>query len=75
MAEEDLKTGYRRAWLLVLVGVAYVATFLALVLRTNISARPAGWDMGGTPFVPASSFKAEGYYRQDGLAPPAGRQP
>ncbi|HJX51482.1 MAG TPA: hypothetical protein VJ801_01840 [Polyangia bacterium] len=75
MEQEDLKAGYRRAWILVLVGALYVAGFLALALRTNIPARPAGWDMGGTPFVPASSIEADGYYKASGLAPPQGKRP
>ena len=75
MSHEDLKSGYRRAWILVLVGTLYVVGFLALALRTNLPARPAGWDMGGTPFVPASSIEADGYFNKAGLAPPRVTQP
>ena len=74
MNDNELKKGFRKAWWLVLAGVAYVVIFVGLALRTNNPPRPKGWDMGGTPFVPASSLPADGYYKPTGLAPPRAQE-
>ena len=63
MEEKTLKRGYRNAWILTLLGAVYVVLFYLLATTTNLPGAPAEWDMRGTPFVPASSHEAEGYYQ------------
>lgn len=61
MDETRLKRGYRNAWILVALSALFVVAFFYLTWRANTPARPEAWDMGGTPFVPASHAAAEGY--------------
>ncbi len=62
MTDNDLKRGYRNAWILTLLGVVYIFLFLAFATATNMPGSEVRWNMGGTGFVPASSAEAEGYY-------------
>ena len=59
--EQALAKAYRRAWIVVLVGLAYSLAFTLLALGSNMPEKPPTWDMGGKPFVPASSPFATGY--------------
>jgi hypothetical protein len=61
MDEQVTDKAFRKAWLLVLVGLAYSLGFTLLALGSNIPEKPPAWDMGGEPFVPASSPFANGY--------------
>lgn len=62
MDGKTLKKAYRNAWILVILVAAFSAVFFALTLAVNGSAPEPQWDMGGVPFVPASSDRANGYY-------------
>jgi hypothetical protein len=71
--DQALAKAYRRAWILVLVGLAYSLGFTLLALGSNLPERAPTWDMGGKPFVPASSPFANGYplpFEQAGTPPP-----
>ena len=59
--DESLARGFRNAWILTGVAAVFVVLFLAFAIRFNRPAQPERWDMGGTPFVPASSLHADGY--------------
>ena len=61
----------RLAWMLVILGILYIVTTVALAMWTNRPGHPARWDFDGTPFVPASSPHAEGYYHVGEGANPA----
>jgi hypothetical protein len=63
MEEKALKRGYRNAWILTLLGAAYVVLFFLLATATNLPGHPVEWNMDGEAFVPASSHHAEGYYQ------------
>lgn len=71
MNESRWQRQTRFAWLLVVLGILYVLGTVALAMWTNRPARPARWDFDGTPFVPASSPQAEGYYHAGEGANPA----
>ena len=62
MDEAALKKAYRNAWILVALAAVFVVAVVIFVFRTNANPPPRKWDMGGVPFVPASSSYAEGYY-------------
>jgi hypothetical protein len=71
--DQALAQAYRRAWILVLVGLAYSLGFTLLALGSNLPEKPPTWDMGGKPFVPGSSPFANGYplpFEQAGTPPP-----
>jgi hypothetical protein len=68
--DKDLRRGFRNAWILTLLGALYVVAFFYLAWTRNTPPHPEAWDMGGKPFVPASSPYAEGYYVKP-HAPPA----
>jgi len=73
MDDQETDKAFRRAWLLVLVGLAYSLGFTLLALAANIPEKTPAWDMGGTPFVPASSPFANGYplpFERSGTEPP-----
>lgn len=72
--DKDLKRGFRNAWILTLLGVVYVVAFFYLAWTKNSPGHPRTWQMGGTPFVPASSPYAEGYYTTPPAPPPQGGQ-
>jgi hypothetical protein len=61
MVHDRLKKGYRQAWLLTGLAVLFIVGFFYFTWR-SIPNRVGEWDMGGTPFVPASSVYAEGYH-------------
>ena len=72
---QALRRGHRNGWILVAVAIAYIVGALLLAWRVSLQAPPPQWDMGGTPFVPASAPQAEGYYTpetQAGRAPDPG---
>ena len=62
MDDTKLRRGVRNAWLLTLAAVIFVVGFFLFTVKMNTPAKPEAWDMGGTPFVPASHPAAEGYY-------------
>jgi len=64
MDDRELETGYRNAWILTAIAAVFAAAFFAFVVRTNSPGTAPTWDMGGTPFVPASSTTADGYYKE-----------
>jgi hypothetical protein len=59
----------RTAWSIVVAGLVWSAGYGYLAFSTN-GRGCVRWDMGGTPFVPASSAAAEGYF-QPALGQPA----
>jgi hypothetical protein len=59
---DDLKKGYRNAWILVALAVVFIIGFFAFTLYFSLDAPREGWEMGGEDFVPARSDKAEGYF-------------
>jgi hypothetical protein len=71
-SEKDLRKGYRNAWVLTGLGILYIVVYLLLALWTNLPEKAPGWDMDGTPFVPASAVEAEGYYHTTGGNPVRG---
>ena len=60
--EEQLARGCRRSWYLVFFAAALVVLFLVYVFALNQPGKAPGWDMGGKPFVPASSKYAVEYW-------------
>lgn len=60
--DKELTRGHINAWILTLLGAVYVVAFIYLAWTRNAVEPPQDWDMGGKPFVPASSPYAEGYY-------------
>jgi bacteriorhodopsin len=60
--EASLKKAYRNAWILVVLAAIFVVVVVLFVFRTNKNPPQRTWNMGGVPFVPASSSYAEGYY-------------
>ena len=71
-SEKELRRGYRNAWILTGLGILYIVAYLALAFWTNQPEKAPTWDMDGTPFVPASSVEAEGYYYTTGGNPAGG---
>jgi len=63
MDDRTISRGYKKAWMLVGISFVFVIGFFFFTLYFNGPNRRITWDMGGTPFVPASSLKAEGYYQ------------
>lgn len=63
MDDKEMRTGLRNAWILGGASAVFVVAFFLFTVRMNTPAKPAGWDMGGTAFVPASDIAADGYYR------------
>ncbi len=62
LSPEALRKGYRNAWFLLALGFVYVGAALAFAILLNGHPPPVTWDFGGTPFVPAASPQAEGYF-------------
>ena len=62
MDKASLKKAYRNAWILVLLAAVFIVVVFLFVFRTNENPPERKWNMGGVPFVPASSSYAEGYY-------------
>lgn len=59
---KTLRRATGRTWILVLLAAAFVMASAFFVFRTNYKARAPEWEMGGVPFVPASSKYANGYW-------------
>jgi len=57
-----LKKAFRKAWILVLLGIAYIIIYVLISLTFNQPGHERTWDTDGTEFVPASGTHAEGYY-------------
>ena len=62
LSEDALRKGFRNGWLFTVMAAALIVGSFFFVWLTNTPAQPERWDVGGTPFVPASSSQAEGYY-------------
>ena len=62
MDDAALKKAFRNAWILVILAAVFIVAAFLFVLRTNENPPPPKWNMGGVPFVPASSGYAEDYY-------------
>lgn len=63
MDERRLKRAVRNGWILMLVLALLSLGLFYLTYRTNHPGERPRWDMGGAPFVPASSPHASGYYQ------------
>ena len=61
MDDKIIHRGYRNAWLLTGLSLAFILVFFLFTLTTNSPDRPVRFDMGGTPFVPARGVHSEGY--------------
>lgn len=61
MDDAKLERALRRGWLLALIGILWILVHFLLAFHTSRPAPPVDWNMGGTPFVPASSIEADGY--------------
>ena len=61
MDDQTIRKGYRNAWILTGISLAFIAGFFLLTWKTNSPDRPVRFDMGGTPFVPARGVHSEGY--------------
>jgi hypothetical protein len=74
MSQDDraLRRGYRNGWILVVLAIGYIVGALLFAWRMSHPAPPPKWDMGGTPFVPASAHQADGYYTKEAEAGRAG---
>jgi len=72
MDDATLEKALRRGWILALVGMLWIVAHFLLAFHTSRPEPAAEWDMGGTPFVPASSIEADGY---PVTPPPAWPQP
>jgi hypothetical protein len=62
ISSTELKTGYRRAWLLTGFAAIFIVSMLLFVFLLIQSDQPDQWNMGGKSFVPASSEYGQGYY-------------
>ena len=62
MDNAALKKAFRNAWILVVLAAVFIVVVVLFVYRTNANPPEPEWNMGGVPFVPASSNHAEGYY-------------
>jgi hypothetical protein len=59
--DKELGGAFKRAWLLVLLGLAYALGMVSLAIGANTPEKASTWDMDGKPIVPASSPFADGY--------------
>jgi hypothetical protein len=62
MDPESLKKAFRNGWILVALATAFVIGFFAFTLAVGKDAPKPDWEMGGVPFVPASSDYGNNYY-------------
>jgi hypothetical protein len=62
MERAQLKRAYRNAWILLLIVALFTVLFFLFTVDANRDHPDVTWDMGGVPFVPASSVYANGYY-------------
>jgi hypothetical protein len=58
----SLKHAYRNGWILIFFVTVFVILFFTLIFVANYPGKQTHWDMGGKPFVPASSVYATGYF-------------
>ena len=63
MDDNELKKGFRNAWILAVIAAVFVVVFFLFTVKMNTPAVEVTWKMGGTPFVPASAMSADGYYK------------
>ena len=61
MEEAHMKRAYRRAWGLALLGMIWICLHFAISFFSNNPEPKVSWNMGGVPFVPASSIEADGW--------------
>jgi hypothetical protein len=61
MDENKIQRGYRNAWILTVLSLAFIVGFAIFTVKTNRSPSPVQFDMGGTPFIPARGVFSEGY--------------
>jgi hypothetical protein len=61
MDDNKLQRGYRNAWILTGLSLAFIVGFFLFTVKTNRSPSPVEFDMGGTSFVPARGVHSEGY--------------
>ncbi|GAB4298276.1 MAG: hypothetical protein Kow0090_13660 [Myxococcota bacterium] len=59
---KELKRGYRNGWILIAAAIGFIFVFFLFTYLVNIPERAERWDMGGKPFVPASSPYANDYH-------------
>jgi len=71
MAGGAEKSSSRGTFVLVGLGAAYVIATVLLAIATNTPPVPAALDLGGTPFVPASDPRADGYFLPVTTNPPS----
>ena len=62
MSDTSMNRAYRNGWILVIIAASAVISMAAFVFETNDPGSESEWRMGGVPFVPASSNRAEGWY-------------
>jgi len=62
MDDTKLKRAYRNGWFLLMLAILVSVILFNFVVLTNLPGKEPTWDMGGKPFVPASSPYANGYY-------------
>jgi hypothetical protein len=60
--DQGLKRGYLKGWLWVAMLLVSSVFFFYLSFRLNPAIYQTPWQMGGHPFVPASSPYANGYF-------------
>jgi hypothetical protein len=58
----QLKRAFRNGWILLVIAALFTVLFFLFTLDANEDHPAVEWDMGGVPFVPASSVYANGYY-------------
>jgi hypothetical protein len=61
MDDNKIHRGYRNAWILTALSLAFIVGFAIFTVKTNRSPSPVEFDMGGTPFIPARGVHSEGY--------------
>lgn len=71
MAESAVMSGGGGAFVLVGLGAAYVVATVLLAIATSNPPVPPALELGGTPFVPASDPRAEGYFLPVTTNPPS----
>ncbi len=62
MKDGEFKRATRKTWIIVVLAALFVILFTWFAFTMNVDEKPAGWDMGGVEFVPASSRHADDYY-------------
>ena len=61
MDDNKIQRGYRNAWILTALSLAFIVGFFLFTEKTNRSPSPVEFDMGGTSFIPARGVHSEGY--------------